>query len=332
MKKLVTLKELSKELGVSVSTVSKALNNDSTIGHYTRERVERLARDRHYVPNEVARNFQQQRSLTIGLIVPNVLDQFFVQAINGVDEVASARQYTVLMSQTLDDERRANAILDQMRLDGVDGLISTTTPTTTDLTPYRRLEKAGIPVVFMSRSPNDPTCAQVTLLNDDAACNATTFLMERGHQRLAYLNGPPCVAASQQRRIGFERALIEQHRANDGLVYQPAGLTPTDTEQAIEALMALPEYPTGILTFKTYMALDAIAYLKRAYPERLNNVEFVGFSNLPLLKHLAHKPVASVEENPGLMGAESMRLLMQLMSDTPVTSTHIEIPGTLIVH
>lgn len=332
MKKLVTLKELSLELGVSVSTVSKALSNDPTIGHHTRERVERLARARQYIPNEVARNFQQRRSLTIGLIVPNVLDQFFVQAINGIDTVASNRHYSVLISQTLDNESRANTIVDLMRLDGVDGLITTITPTTVDLTRYRRLEAAGIPVVFMARSPNDPACSQVTLLNSEAAHNATLFLVQRGHKRLAYLNGPTNVAASQQRRTGFEQALAEQRRLGDGLIHQPAGLTPTDTENAMAALMARPDYPTGMLTFKTYMALDAIAFMKQAYPERLHQVEFIGFGNLPLLKHLTHKPVASVEENPGIMGEEAMQLLIDLMSGARAEPTHISVPGELIVH
>lgn len=317
---------------MSVSTVSKALNNDSTIGHYTRERVERLARARHYIPNEVARNFQRRRSLTIGLVVPNVLDQFFVQAINGVDEVASNRQYSVLVSQTLDDENRALGILEQIRLDGVDGVITTITPAITDLTPYRRLEAAGIPVVYMSRSPNDPACAQVTVLNREAARKATSFLLDRGHRQLAYLNGPTNITASLQRRAGFEQALRERHRLADGAVYQPAGLSQTDTETIMETVMNRPDYPTGILTFKTYMALDAIAYLKQACPERLNQVEFVGFGNLPLLKHLTHKPVASVEENPGLMGQEAMRLLMELMNDRPARSMHIDVPGDLVIH
>ena len=332
MKKLVTLKELSRELGVSVSTVSKALNNDPSIGHRTRERVERLARVRHYIPNEVARNFQRRRSLTIGLMVPNVLDQFFVQAVNGVDSVASDKQYSVLVSQTLDDEARAHAILDLMRHDGVDGLIATITPNTHDLTPYRRLEAAGIPVVYIARSPNDPACAQVTVLNTESARQATAFLLARGHRRVAYLNGPTNIAASQQRRLGFEQALQEQHRPADGTVYQPAGLTPADTEQTMAQLMARPDYPTGILAFKTYMALDAMMYLKQTYPARLGEIEFVGFGNLPLLNYLTDRPVAAIEENPGRMGEEAMRLLLQLITTGHADPMQVAVPGELVVY
>ncbi|RYF56219.1 MAG: LacI family transcriptional regulator, partial [Cytophagaceae bacterium] len=154
----------------------------------------------------------------------------------------------------------------------------------------------------------------------------------RGHQRLACLNGPPNINASQQRRAGFDEALRARNRSTDGMVYQPAGLTATDTEAIMATVMERADYPTGILAFKTYTVLDAIAYLKRAYPERLNQVEFVGFGNLPLLKHLTYKPAASIEENPGLMGQEAMRLLMRLMSDKPAELTHIEVPGELVIH
>ncbi len=332
MKKSVTLKDLAQELGVSVSTVSKALSNDPSIGHRTRERIEALAERWHYVPNEMARNFQQQRSLTIGLMVPNVLDQFFVQAVNGVDEVARNQQYSVLVSQTLDDETRATNILNLMLRDGVDGLITTITPNTTNLAPYQRLEAAGIPVVYMARSPSDPACAQVTALNQDIARQATLFLIERGHQRLAYLNGPTNVAASWQRRMGFDEALAKNPDSTQGIVMQPTGLTQHYTEQIMRKLMVRPDYPTGILTFKTYMALDAINFLKHSYPDRLDEIDFVGFGNLPLLKYLRYRPIASVEENPGQMGQEAFQLLLGLMRNTWSGSTQIDIPSALITH
>jgi DNA-binding LacI/PurR family transcriptional regulator len=330
--KPVTLKDLAQELGVSVSTVSKALNGDPSIGHRTRERVEQLARDRQYSPNEMARNFQQRRSLTIGLMVPNVLDQFFVQAVNGVDDVAREQRYSVLVSQTLDSETRATAILGQMLTDGVDGLIATITPDTTDLAPYHRLEAAGIPVVFMARSPGNPACAQVTVQNTEAARQATDLLLGRGHRRLAYLNGPDNVAASHERRAGFEQALRRFAQPATGIVIQAAGLTPTDTERAMHGLMQQPNHPTGILTFKTYMALDAIRFLKQHYPDRLAGIAFVGFGNLPLLKYLTHTPVASIDENPDRMGREAFTLLTRLMTNAQTESRQIDVPGQLVVH
>jgi DNA-binding LacI/PurR family transcriptional regulator len=186
--------------------------------------------------------------------------------------------------------------------------------------------------VYMARSPGDPACAQVTVLNVDTARQGTDFLLDRGHQRLAYLSGPTNVAASRQRQTGFERALGERPGQHHGATLQPDGINPTDTERVMHSLMQRPGYPTGILTFKTYMALDAIDFLKRAYPERLGEVEFVGFGNLPLLKYLTHKPVASIEENPLQMGQEAMKLLLQLIAEETPTGRQVEVPGELVVY
>lgn len=321
---------------MSIATVSKALNNDPSIGHYTRERVLRLAQARNYVPNETARNFQRQKSRTVGLTVPNTLDQFFVQAINGVDDVALEARYSIVILQTLDDDARAGAILDLVLSDRLDGLIATITPNTTDLTPYRRLESAGIPVVYMNRSPHDPACPLVTGRNADGAALATQFLLDRGHRRLAHLKGPDNIMASRQRLAGFEQALRQRGLPVIPQFVREVDLSPASTDAAMRFLMAQPNYPTGILTFKNYVTLDAIDFLKRKYPERLDNIDFVGFGNLPLIRYLEHKPVASIEENAGQMGREAMRLLLRLIEATSTGATpapeHIEIPGALVIH
>lgn len=106
MKKGVTLKDLARKLNMSVSTVSKALGNNAAISDATRERVKKLALEWHYIPNEAARHFKQNKSFTLGLIIPNLLDQFYVLAINGVEEVAAKNKYNVIVSQTHESEEK----------------------------------------------------------------------------------------------------------------------------------------------------------------------------------------------------------------------------------
>src|SRR3954468_18132656 len=98
MKKGITLKDLARRLNMSISTVSKALNNDVSISSATKERVNNLAKEWDYIPNESARNFKLNKSLTIGLILPDLLDQFFVAAINGVEEIAEKEKYNIIVS------------------------------------------------------------------------------------------------------------------------------------------------------------------------------------------------------------------------------------------
>jgi DNA-binding LacI/PurR family transcriptional regulator len=95
MKKGVTIKDIAKKLNMSVSTVSKALNNDASISALTKERVHQLAKEWNYIPNEAARHFKLNKSFTIGIIIPNLLDQFYVLAINGVEAIAEKENYNV---------------------------------------------------------------------------------------------------------------------------------------------------------------------------------------------------------------------------------------------
>jgi DNA-binding LacI/PurR family transcriptional regulator len=333
MPKAITLKELARELGVSVATVSKVINNDPSIGHYTREQVQKLVKARNYVPNGVARNFQQQKTLTLGLTVPNTLDQFFVQIINGADEAAQAAGYSVVVSQTFDEAQRTHDILDMLLSDRVDGLIASIPPATTDLAPYRRFEAVGIPVVYINRSPLDAHCHRVTCRNREAAAMGTQFLIERGHRRLAHLKGPESLATSQHRHEGFAQAVQAA-----GLLLPPDRVRSVDlsqraTEAVIRDWMAQPDYPTGILTYKNYLTLDALALLKREYPERLAEIAFVGYGHLPMLRYLDHKPIAALNENAEQMGREAVDLLFRLLiAENDLPPQHVQIPCELVVY
>jgi DNA-binding LacI/PurR family transcriptional regulator len=333
MPKAVTLKELALELGVSVATVSKVMNNDPSIGHYTREQVQKLVKARNYVPNAAARNFQQQKTLTLGLTVPNTLDQFFVQVINGADEAAQAAGYSVVVSQTFDEAERTRNILDMLLADRVDGLIASITPDTTDLSLYRRFEAVGIPVVYVNRSPLDPDCHRVTCQNVEAAALATQFLIGRGHQRLAHLKGPENLVPSQQRHEGFVQAVKASGLPLRSEWVRSVDLSLEATEAVMRDWMAQDTYPTGILAYKNYLTLDALAFLKREYPARLQEVEFVGFSNMPLLRYLDHKPIASLEENAEQMGREAVDLIFKLLAtEDELPPQHVQIPCELVKH
>src|SRR5687768_3589096 len=139
MKKGVTIKDIAVKLNMSVSTVSKALNNDKSISQLTKQRVQQLASEWHYVPNESARHFKQNRSFTIGLIIPSLMDQFYVLAINGVESVALEQKYNVILAQTHEDLVRQENALNVMTSNRVDGVIVALSKNTEDDRLLRRL-------------------------------------------------------------------------------------------------------------------------------------------------------------------------------------------------
>ncbi len=335
MKKGVTLKDIAKRLNMSISTVSKALSNDASISILTKERVNKQAQEWNYIPNESARHFKLNKSFTIGLIIPDLLDQFYVLAINGVEAVAEKQNYNVILSQTHEDVVNEEKITNVMIRNRVDGVIVAITKKTIDMSLFQKLISLGIPVVFIAREPKDSSYNYVLSNNKEGAYKATEFLIKRGHRRIAHIMAPQAMQTSQVRLQGYMQALENNKIPIDKALIKVVDFTKNATATAMKDLMKLKDHPTGIFTFKNYITLDAIDYLKRNYPPRLDKIDFVGFGNLPLLQYLDHKPAASIEENSFEMGAVAARLLFKLMNDESKVSTtpeHIQIPCKLIVY
>ena len=334
MRKGVTIKDIARKLNMSVSTVSKALHNDPTISTLTRERVHQLAGEWNYVPNEAARNFQLNRSFTIGLIIPDLLDQFFGLAINGVEKIAMEQQYNVIVSQSHEDAFHEEKIVDTMIRHRVDGVIVAISKHTQNMLPFQKLVNFGIPVVFLSRPPSDNSYCYVATNNEDGALKAMDYLVKKGHKRIAHLMGPASMAVCQLRLEGYKKRLARHKIPFDASLVKEVDLTQKSTCKAIDQLLRMKSPPTAVFTFKNYISLDAIDHLKRKYPALKPAIEFVGFGNLPLIQHLDQKPAASIEENSFDMGIEAARLLFKHIhaADEMLPLVKVEIPCKLVIH
>ena len=336
MKKGVTLKDIATRLHMSISTVSKALNNDPTISQATKERVHKKAEEWNYVPNASALHFKLNKSFTIGVIIPDLLDQFYGLAINGVDDIATKQNYNLILTQSNENIDKERKIIDLMIKNRIDGIIIAITQYTVEMSIFAKLKSMGIPVVFISREPKNNSINYVCCNNKEGAYKATNLLIQKGHKRIAHISGPETLLASKERLEGYEKALTIHKIPVDPDLIKRVDFSYASTKSAIEELLTLKNPPTGIFAFKNYITLDAIDYLKREEPEKLKNIDFVGFGNLPLIKYLDHKPIASIEESSYEMGQESARLLFEMMNQndesTEEVQVKIEIPCQLIIH
>ncbi len=336
MKKGVTIKDIAKRLNMSISTVSKALSNDTTISTLTRERVHKLAQEWNYIVNESARHFKLKKSFTIGLIIPTLIDQFYVLAINGIETIAEQEKYNVIFSQTHEDVTKEENVVNVMIRNRVDGVIVAITKNTVDMLLFEKLISMGIPVVCVAREPKGGSFHYVSSNNLEGAYKATHFLIIEGHRRIAHIMGPLSMRTSQVRLEGYKQALTKNKIPLDERLIKVVDFTEKSTATAMKELMELKDPPTGIFTFKNYITLDAINVLKKKYPDKLDQISFVGFGNFPLLQYLDHKPVASIEENAYEMGEVAARLLFQIIKEeneelSEITQ-HIQIPCKLVVH
>ena len=336
MKKGVTIKDIAKKLNMSVSTVSKALSNDINISAPTKERVQKLAKDWNYIPNESARHFKLNKSFTIGLILPDLLDQFYVLAINGVEKIAETEKYNVIVSQSHEEVDKEEKITNLMISNRVDGVIVAITKNTVNMQLFKKLNSIGIPVVCISRKPTDHLFNCVLSNNKEGAFKATEFLVKKKHRRIAHIMGPAQMQTCKDRFEGYKLALQKYKIPFDAELVKTVDFTSESTIKAMMELMKLKPAPTAIFTFKNYITIDAIEYLKAKYPGKLNEIDFVGFGNLPLLQYMDHKPVAVIEENSFEMGTKAAELLFSIIrqeeAEPGAMPQHIEIPCKLIVY
>src|SRR5277367_5308523 len=149
--KPATIKEIARRLAVSPSTVSRALHDHPGIGLRTKLQVQKLAAELDYEPNQTAIFFKQRKTFTIGVVLPNLKEEFFSEAINGIEEVATQHKYSVLISQSKDDIERERQIITTMKNNRVDGIIASLGANTTSYEHFSALKKYGIPLVFFDR-------------------------------------------------------------------------------------------------------------------------------------------------------------------------------------
>lgn len=336
MQKGITLKDIARKLNMSISTVSKSLNSDDSISPLTKGRVQELAKEWGYVPNEAARNFKLNKTLTIGLILPDLLDQFFVQAINGVEEVVEKENYNIQINQTHENVVKEEHIASTMIKNRVDGVIVAVTKNTVDLTFLEKFKSVGIPVMCIVREPKQHSFNCVSINNQEGGFKATNFLIGKGHQRIAHIMGPETLQISNFRLEGYKQALQFNNIPLDKDLVKMVDFSKEETEKAMHELLALQSPPTAIFTFKNYITLDAIGYLKKRCPEKLGSIDFTDFGNLSLFDYIEKKPVASIQENFYEVGKQAAILLFRMINDEKADPDqepkNIEIPCELIVH
>lgn len=335
MNKVPTIKEIAKQLKISVSTVSRALHDHPSIGLRTKTRVKELAGELGYEPNQTAIFFKQRKTFTIGVIVPYLIEDFFAGAISGIEEVAMEHKYNVLIGQSHDDVEREKQILTAMKNQRVDGIIVSLSKHTKNLDHFSALEKYAIPVVFFDRVPASNDFNKVSFNMPQGTHQAITYLMEKGHRRIGIINGPEVMKSSKERTDTYMQVMQKKRLKIDLTLVAYCDLTKAGTAEAMESLLSLKQPPTAVLAINDYVALDAIQYCKSKKLRNNKDIYFVSYANLPITNYLESPPMASIEQYPKKQGSTAASILMQQLespADELPPAQNVLIDGELVVH
>lgn len=312
-KKLPTIKEIAKRLNISISTVSRALHDHPSIGLRTKMQVKSLAEELNYVPNQTAIFFKQRKTFTIGVVLPNLREEYFSLAISGIEDTAFETGYIALIGQSHDELDREKKMVETMKKHRVDGLLVSISKNTTSLGHFEELKQFNIPVVYFDRVPDAANIHSVWCSLYHSSVDAIDFLVKKGHKRIGYIQGPSTLNIKNERLQGYQDGLKKNKISIDESLIVTSDLSRASTQAAIDKLLGLRNKPTAIIAFNDYVALDAMQYVRTRKLKLNKDISFVSYANLPVTHYLETPPLASVEQFPYEQGVRATELLLKLI-------------------
>jgi LacI family transcriptional regulator len=332
-KKRVTLKDIARELGISVSTASRALNSYQGISEETIKLVKDYAEKHHYIPNSIAVNFRKNRTMTIGMIVPEVVHYYFSSIISGALHAAKKQGYRVLISQT--DEKLENEIhaCHNMLAGNVDGILISLSNETAEVDHIQDFLDEGKAVVQFDKYSEKLKSPIVTSDDLESAYRAVTHLIEKGYQKIAHINGLANVRNSRDRLAGYHKALKEH-----GLDFDPnwiphcTNITEEEGFAFAKQLMESSNPPDAIFCITDSVALGAMNYLKKAKIKVPDEVGIMGFSNWKI-SEVMNPSLSTVEQHGFEVGKMAAEILLKATQNPNEESTNqfTEIKSDLII-
>jgi len=210
MKKKITLKQIARELDVSISTVSKSLRNSLEIGEETRLKVQAFAKFYHYKPNNIALSLKNRRTKTIGIIIPEIVHYFFSTVINGIEQIANENGYSVIICLSDDSFDKEVLNMEMLANGSIDGFIMSLSKETQFKGDFHHISEVinqGMPVVMFDRVTNDVLCDKVIINDELAAYEAVQSLIDKGRKKIALLTTVDYVSVGKFRTDGYTKAL-----------------------------------------------------------------------------------------------------------------------------
>lgn len=304
----VTIKDIAKILGISISTVSRALKNHPDISDITRNQVKELAKKMNYEPNALALSLRKSKTFTIGVIIPEIVHHFFSSVISGIEDVAYDRGYNVLVSQSNESYEREVINAQALLVNRVDGVLASLAKTTLDFDHFRNFINQGIPIVFFDRVCPELITDRIITNDEGGAFAATEHLINIGCKRIAHLAAPQNLLIGQGRLTGYLRALRQYH-----ITYDPNLVLHCDTRDLV--IEKLPDFLQkfsdidGIFAVNDSTAITAMQQIQKIGKKVPDDIAVVGFGDGPIAL-IASPELTTVEQKGYEIGKEAITLLL----------------------
>src|SRR5574343_372410 len=314
MKAKATLKQIAKEYEVSISTVSKALSDSPEISEATKIKIQEYAKLQNYKPNSIAKNLKNQRTNTIGVIIPNILNPFFAKVFSGIEKAALAKGYNVITGISNESYEKEMQVMDMLNNGTIDGFIVSVAEETQSEKEYQHFKdiiNSGTPIVMFDRVAETIVCDKVIVDDFESSYDATLHLLKLGSKKIALLSTIGNLSVGKLRFDGYQKALEENNiKLNDKLLVVEneidlfdKKLTNLFLKEKVDAIFALDEHAST-------MAMKLAIKKGIKIPEQLN---IIGFADGVWSKRLTPS-LSTVSQHAPEIGAKAAELLINKLN------------------
>ena len=331
----ITIKDIARELGISPSTVSKALKGHRDISSSTKQSVRDLAEKWNYKPDQIALSLKSGLSKTIGVIVPEIVHYFFSTVISGIEDLAYDSGYTVMFCQSSELYEREVKAVETLLSSRVDGILVSVTKVTENFDHFRRIKDNGIPLVFFDRICDDIDTDKVIVDDEIGAYEAVNHLIKIGCKNIIHLSGPPTLNIGKNRKDGYLRALRENNLPlNENNIIRCDSME--DATLIVPGLLKRITRPDGFFAVNDLTAAATMKIIMNMGYNVPDDIAVVGFTS-GMISDITNPTLTSVEQHGYLVGKEAVRLLidrlgkrLDLPFQTKIIKTELVIKGSTL--
>jgi LacI family transcriptional regulator len=311
----MTIKDLAARMNMSISTISRALHDHSSIGEKTTAEVKKLAKELGYFPNSVASNLRRNKTHSIGVIVPRIDIHFHSHAISGIEEVAYKSGYYVTIFQSRDLLEREIAITEILQTKMVEGVIACLGLETKDCTHFIKFNELNVPLVFYDRVSKDCSVSKVIIDDFEAAFKATEHLISIGCKKISHIAGCQTTEIFKARLEGYKAALTKYNLlVDEKLIEYTSDLSYEEGVRCAKKFLSLDILPDGMFCANDYTAISAIQVFKKANIHIPRDIAVVGFSNYPISRFI-EPTLTTIDDRAFEMGKAAAKLLIRHIED-----------------
>jgi LacI family transcriptional regulator len=317
-----SLKDLAKELKVSISTVSRALKDHPDISREMKEKVKQLALARKYSPNPLAMGLLKQETRMIGVIVPDLVTHFYASIIAGIESYAKEKGYFILLASSNESFEKEKESIENLLKARVEGLLICMSQETVETGHFESLLAENIPLVFFDRVCMQEQVSSVTADNTDASKKITRHFFEQGYRRIAFISGPEQLNISRERLAGYLAGLESCQLPVDADLIEQCNLSHESARQAMNRLLNLTTPPDAVFGINDTVAFAAMKEIKRHQLQIPHDIGLVGFTD-EFHSTVVDPPLTSITHPTFDMGIEAAKLFFERISSkqSPKTVT-----------